>query len=623
MSVHAGFWKIGSTPIVSDDLESIKRSMIELPKDGCKNAASSCSMREPDVRAFVPHRPATVLRADTWILAWDGRLDNRRILLAQLDIHDSDGMSDAEVAFHAYTRWQRQALGKFTGDWALVIVDWYRHTMLLARDFFGNRPLYYRQCWEGILWSSHLSVCADPRFGNVSFNEEFLRRFLAARSTVHLTPYKTVNAVPPGTVVTLSRDDSKSEPLWSPDLNAEIRYSSDDDYAEQFWYLFRQSVRDRLRGKKHIWAELSGGLDSSTIVCMIADLVRSGEVSGSLHTVSYVFADQYPEDERPWIRQVEAQIGKCGMHVTEESFSAFMLNEPNLYLERPIGFPGRPRHVANQMSALGAEILMRGHGGDAVMWSSPQYHPDITDHLKQGHLHAAHVAAKAYSLASMHTYWHLLWHEGLRPLFRGSFLKRTSFGPEWLIDSPLNSSPMPRRKTLNHDVPAHKQLAFSFLLDAVEITSQQAYQTSGVPEIGEPFMDRRLVQFMLSVPFDQKLRPGTSRWLHRKAVTGLLPGAIVDRTSKACGDGVIARAISREWNELRSLFDQNARVFTTGLISRAALLEELLRARHGVSTDSVTLLRAIAIEQWIRSIELQGESRAFHPPAFSMFLNHI
>src|SRR4029077_376508 len=137
----------------------------------------------------------------------------------------------------------------------------------------------------------------------LEINDEYIADLLTRLPEPSQTPYKNVHAVPPGHAVTVSNGQLRIRRFWGLDPNREIRYKTDPEYEEHFGHLFREAVRCRLRVDGPVWAELSGGLDSSSIVCMADQIIKSGETQASgLETVSFVYDEASKSDERKYIQ---------------------------------------------------------------------------------------------------------------------------------------------------------------------------------------------------------------------------------------------------------------------------------------------------------------------------------
>src|SRR5215813_2369575 len=209
---------------------------------------------------------------------WDGRLDNHEDLQQQLRDSLRDDTSDASIARASYERWGINGLVHLIGDWSLVIRDRVNVTTVLASDFAGVRPLYYHVRREGVLWSSRLQDLVEAT--KISeLDEQYLGAFLIYSGCPNRTPYKDIYSVPPGHAVCVSSEETKIYRFWELPVGDVIRYRDERRYEEQFRALFREAVAVRLQTQAPVLAELSGGLDSSSVVCMANQLIRSGAVN--------------------------------------------------------------------------------------------------------------------------------------------------------------------------------------------------------------------------------------------------------------------------------------------------------------------------------------------------------
>src|SRR5215467_14587736 len=214
----------------------------------------------------------------TEMLHWDGRLDNRDDLLLRLRDSLQGETSNEAIARAAYERWGTDGLVHLIGDWSLVLRNRINRTTVLASDFAGVRPLYYHVQAGRVLWSSRLQSLVEAT--NISdLDDEFIAGFLSIGGYPNRTPYKGIYSVPPGHAVCVSSDKTSIRRFWESPIGDVIRYRSERRYEEQLRALFREAVAVRLQTEAPVLAEVSGGLDSSSVVCMANDLMRSGAVS--------------------------------------------------------------------------------------------------------------------------------------------------------------------------------------------------------------------------------------------------------------------------------------------------------------------------------------------------------
>jgi asparagine synthase (glutamine-hydrolysing) len=563
-------------------------------------------------------------------LVWDGRLDNRAALRGQLRDRLEGRASDADIVLAAYVAWGIDAFEVLIGDFALVVWDPIERRLLLARDFSGVRPLCYSLTSSAgeLVWSSDLETFlrlgADRAGttgttgsrGSLSLDDAYLRHFMTESVDHTSTPYAGVHGVPPGTCVIVQQDGRiRRADCWRPDPHATLRYRRDADYQEHFLECFREAVRNRLPDNGPVWAELSGGLDSSAIVCVADDLLRSEATAERLHTISYVPPDRAAGDERPYLESVERKIGRPAFRLREHGYSAFLADRcfpdsPYLdtpFLSRPVSVAGRYLKVAEMLKSWSGQVLLSGHAGDSVMWSTLRRCPHLADLLASLRLVALHRAIRQYDAGSR-TYWNLLRHEAIAPLLPRGFQRRRIVAPYLVVPAEDDSSPhVPEDETPRALAPS-REMSFRLLLAAIGACAYHRMRTcgAGVVDAAFPFLDRRVVQFMLAAPFDQKVRHGTSRWLLRRSLDGLLPEEVATRRSKASGQGFLCRAVSREWSGLQRIFGADARTARRGLVRLPLLREALERARRGLDVDALALTRAIAVETWLRQHEIRA-----------------
>src|SRR5688572_847274 len=273
---------------------------------------------------------------DGSVLDWDGRLDNRAELISHLRDCAEHSSTDVDLVMAAYLRWGLDFLPHLIGDFALSLWDATTRTLILARDAFGTRPIYYHANPHGITWSSDLASLLEVSQVALEVDREYIAGYLSGAPDLELTAYENIHSVRPGSALIIRDNRIEKHEFWRPHVDREIRYRSDSDYEEQFCHLFRDAVRCRLQSEAPVWAELSGGLDSSSIVCMADHIVASGAAGSSpIETVSYVYDNSPASDERRFIREVETQRGRTGHHFHEDDSVGRFMNLNVASIVRP------------------------------------------------------------------------------------------------------------------------------------------------------------------------------------------------------------------------------------------------------------------------------------------------
>ena len=212
------------------------------------------------------------------VVTWDGRLDNRSELISEFGDSLTTSSSDIEFVAAAYEQWGVRCFAKLTGDWALSIWDPKNRSLILVKDPIGTRHLYYSIDNNQITWSTILDPLVLFADKSLSLNEEYIAGwFTPIFAAAHLTPYVGIDSVPPSSCVVLQPGKRVIWKYWDFSTSTKLRYSTDAEYEEHFRAVFGKAVQRRLRSHRPILAELSGGMDSSSIVCMADTIIARGD----------------------------------------------------------------------------------------------------------------------------------------------------------------------------------------------------------------------------------------------------------------------------------------------------------------------------------------------------------
>ena len=245
-----------------------------------KNGCNRCSLHNFQVGKLM-HIETELTALDTWnerversrVLHWDGRLDNRYDLLALLADSLRDDASNSAIALAAYERWGTNGFAHLIGDWSVVIRDHANRAIVIASDFAGVRPLYYSVQRGLVFWSSRLQSVVDAT-GISELDEQHIGAFLLHGGRPNRTPYEGIYSVPAGHAVFVSSTGTKISRFWNLPIGDEVRYRDQHRYEEHLRALFREAVSVRLQTEAPVLAELSGGLDSSSVVSVANHLMR-------------------------------------------------------------------------------------------------------------------------------------------------------------------------------------------------------------------------------------------------------------------------------------------------------------------------------------------------------------
>lgn len=332
----------------------------------------------------------------------DGRIDD-----------PATAMSPAGFMASAFERYGISCCDRVEGDYAMACYETDALALHLARDPCGARPLYYYLTSEEVIWSSDLLYLATFLGPMLEIDDGYIADYLTGCQCLHRTPYEAIHSVEPGTVLTVTRDKVKTHKFWDIQWHGEITYKRDADYEAHFRCLFTQSVERRLRGASIALADLSGGLDSPSVVCMADDLIKSGRSNcRELETVSYHSEGSPMADESRLIAYVEARRGKKS-HLIPQSFFSF---DDTLNLSRPdvlLATADAAQGIRRLHHSLGADIQLCGIGGDEVQHAKHAMGQSIAELLRLFQPLSCYRSAAAWAAAERTTIAHVI-GEGLR-----------------------------------------------------------------------------------------------------------------------------------------------------------------------------------------------------------------
>lgn len=639
MSVQFGRWNYRSAPPAPDYLEKASQLLAPYGPDGSGRYAGpgvdiiyrGFHTTKESRRETQPHAAPSGA-----VIAWDGRLDNREELIRQLSGGLSLESTDVAIVAAAYEKWGSDGFGKLVGDWALAIWNPEDRSLILAKDFVGTRHLYYAIEKDQVTWSSILDPLVLLAGKQFALEEEYIAGWLAFFPATHLTPYVGIQAVPPSSFVRITSGEQRVRKYWDFDPGKRIRYRTDAEYEEHFRSVFAESVKRRLRSDTPVLAELSGGMDSSSIVCMADRILAQGRAeTPRLDTVSY-YDDSEPNwNERPYFSIVENKRGQAGFHI---DFSAHDL----LKLKREHGrFAATPasnysskagQEFAACVATRGNRVLLSGIGGDEVTGGIPMSVPELADLLARARFEKFGSKLKVWAINQKKP-WPYLFSLTLRKFLPPMVLGEPGGNrpPQWLCHKYARTyhgalRGYPRRLKLLGPLPSFQENLLT--LDALRRQlGCSAPLAEVLCETRYPFLDRDLLGFLYAIPVSQLLRPGRRRSLMRWALSGIVPGEVLNRRRKAF---VARQSIASIGNNSSELFAQTQSMFLAhfGIVNSRALTRAIEAARHGDGFPVVQMTRTFLLETWVRNMatynilsatadNATGMGRPALPPSFA------
>lgn len=489
---------------------------------------------------------------DNLVLTADARIDNRDELISTLKIDylPREKITDSDLILAAYQKWGDRCPEKLIGDFAFAIWDKREQILFCARDPMGVKPFFYYHSHNLFVFASEIKALLTQPQVPCHLDELMVAYHLEAfYEDREITFYQDILRLPgASSLIVNSSNQIKIQSYWSLDPQKEIKLKSRQDYIEAFQEVFTESVKCRLRSAFPVGSTLSGGLDSSSIACTARRiLVEKGQ---QLHTFSAIFPSLSPADlrlidERPYMDAVKS-LGGLQSHdlradlLTPLTDILWNDEEPifatNLYIHQGI------YDLANQQ---GVRVVLDGLDGDVTVGHGWSY---LSELLCSGRwyklIQEVNSASQRYHLSRKRIVREL----ALNPIIEAvsnyidSFFNRVQDNDNQLIDPGFAQSIGISNKIaeLLKDKPKlvlttrqkqHSGLTSGLYSHVLNMADKATTQSS--VEARYPFFDRRLMEFCLALPPEQKLDQGWSRAILRYAMTDILPPSVQWRLNKS------------------------------------------------------------------------------------------
>ncbi len=462
-------------------------------------------------------------------LVYNGEIYNYVELRQELEVrgHRFASTGDSEVLLRAYIEWGEEALPKLNGMFAFAVRDPRIGAVLLARDRFGEKPLYLCRNGDAVWFASEVKALLAARVFRPSADQDFVHRFLVTgdHGDPARTPFSGVSKVPPASWVRVDgRWPSTPRRYWTIPPAPRGQEQSVDwgkARAEELAELLGHAVAIRLRSDVPVGTSLSGGVDSSLVLA----LVRAARPDGELHA----FTASFPGsglDELPIARSTAEKLGVT-IHPVELRVDDLTADIDAVHWAQECPFESPSIHaqyrVMHEAAAAGITVLLDGQGADESWAGYPKYaRYALTDDLLSGRLHDAWRLESAWSrihgerLVPSHSRYSIL---------LGSARTRRAFSlafanwPRWL-------APTYRRRHGSLDLLSGVELPAARAgrvasdaqwLDLERVTLPRLLHFADrnsmrwSREVRLPYLDHRVVEFAMSLPIQSKLCGGWTK----------------------------------------------------------------------------------------------------------------
>jgi asparagine synthase (glutamine-hydrolysing) len=531
------------------------------------------------------------------VVVADARIDNRRELLVALreELREGDRASDAAVILAAFRKWGRQCPKYLRGDFAFIIWSPADRLLFAARDIFGIRSLLYHRSGSRTVLASTVGAILTALDHVPDLNRNFLTNFLDGRTSgASETAHEGILRLPPAHHLTIHRGQLALEcydelrPVSAPRTEA--------DAHEQFRALFESAVEARLRSHTAAGVVISGGFDSSSILCTADQAIEAGRSSVSLRSYSAVF-DQPPMSiDRPFL---DAVLRKCA-HVAptlvpsdSRSWTVDSCGSTDGYpLDEP-AFGGRflLMPLVQQAVRDGCRVLLYGRWADQLLLRAPYLHGRL----------AWNLPPRAWARE-----WPHFFRESPAGFVRGLAHE--------LRRGVHRVSAMTLRKNRVESVMADllRDRITTGRYAAVVNESDQMSRFVGA-ELRFPFLDRNLYEFVMGLPPHFLFRDREVKRLLRQPLAAVLPPEFQQRTSFAHIGPLVTGGMRRDAPNIVNLL-RNSHAVEMQLISPervSKILAPLQEQAVGVF-DFRAVQQLVSLELWLRRRSTHTLSASVH-----------
>lgn len=539
-------------------------------------------------------QPMTSEDGTLWVV-FNGEIYNYLELRGELigKGHRFHSHSDTEVILHAYEEWGADCLTRFNGMWAFAILDERKGELFCARDRFGIKPFYYTVVDGSFLFASEIkALLVHPAVGTKP-DDELLGTYLSWGVLDHSgrTMFDGILQLKPAHAMRVTRDGSQ-EPFryWDLAVNPAVKSTVPDEaVAAAVLEKLTDATRIHLRSDVAVGTCLSGGIDSSTLTVLINSLVRSeapSSVGARQKTFSVVFSDKRFDESR-YIDEIVTATG-VDAHRTEPSPEKLWddINRLVYMQDEPFGSLSiYAQYCVMRLAQEQVKVVLDGQGADELLAGYLAY---------QGSYLRGLIGSFRWGTALREMTGSLRHHNRFfRSAFRQLVVRR---GRRGLLT--VNAAPLDRYGG-RLDAILARELTSTNIPALLHYEDRNAMAFSIESRV--PFLDYRFVEYIASLPLDQKIRGGVTKVALRNAIRGIVPEAIrcrMDKMGFVTPEEVWMRDALRPFVlEVFSSASFSGRKYWNA----EAVIQNYLAFLEGRSGYSPELWRIVCAELWLRT----------------------
>lgn len=471
---------------------------------------------------------------DGLTLAFNGEIYNYIEIAKELRQlgHKLETNSDTEVLLEAYRAWGMAALDKLEGMWAFALLDEKKRTLILSRDRFGEKPLFYTRRNGTTYFASEPKALAALTGEKFQVNKDKISRYLTNGFRTLFkaddTFFENVHEVPPAHNIVIDSDGAvQSDCYWQ--LRYQPQEMTPQDAVEGVYERLLQSMKLRLRSDVPLAFCLSGGVDSTALVSMAAR-----ELGAEIHAFSIIDSDERYDESRN-IKTTVEQIG-CDHYIAHTSSKGFFERMRDLvaYHDAPVPTISYYVHsfLSQEIAQRGYKVAISGTGADEIFTG---YYDHYAYWLSE---YAGSEEIEQYVAEWRGTYGRwvnnpllqdpMTFHK--QPDFRDHLYQNRDLFNGFLVEE--NDAIFSEKKYCGNLLRNRMMNELSHEIVPVILRADDMNSMRYSVENRSPFLDRNLVEFAYSIPNKNLIRDGLPKWPLRQAIKGIAPDSVRLDTQK-------------------------------------------------------------------------------------------
>lgn len=527
------------------------------------------------------------------VITADARIDNREELVNRLRLaRPLASLADSTLICESYKRWGKECPAHLIGDFAFAIWDNRRQELFCARDHIGVRPLYYHICEEYILFASELNVIFSTVDKQFVYNDKRIVDYLNLQEDNNTyTFYRDIVRLPPAAILSVDSCGQQITYCWQVENAPLLDRPEDDNWcAERFKELFFEAVSCRMRSISPIGCNLSGGLDSSSVVCTAGRLVKE---PNRLFSFAFNF-DSLPDHQMKLIDEREYQKAVVSVVAAEHFSLRGEQCEPFEHLAELIEAYGQPfffphlylnSRIWSRAAGKNIRVMLDGHDGDSVVSHG---YESLQQLARDGRLLSLYSQVSALARRNGLSRKQLINKYMIYPFWRAPLVQlvqrlRWQLQPERFINRILHPeyglaygahiTARPENTTLRSATSTHlKRLTNPLLTSGCEMIN--IFASKHQIECRSPFLDRRLMEFCFRLPPEKKLHDGWTRYIMRAAMKDVLPEKVRLRVGKSdLSPGFLYNLLDKHETALNAVISES-HPFLDSRVNKAVLREQ-------------------------------------------------